>query len=596
VAIAPPAAAAADLAIIAFVGPEGRSVGETLDVRIEVFRFTERYDPDHVAVRFDSTSSNYAHADRLETGVYFVRYTIQSADIGSFGYLSIDVHVSEGTSGHSQAFPYLVEGAGGGPSGVFALSSRVTNRETIGPTLEPGETALMEVRSFWNGSLRDAGVINATVRKYPEGTTYENLTVTRSGSGLYQASFSAPPNTTNTSIFQVGFLLGEGYTAITTAQAFVVDPFPAWVDVRLLDSSHFQVKVAAGIAAPMAGALVNISGSYFSFGSIFNGSSFGTIGHDLYTNDSGGASVILDIAPDFGFSTILVNVSHGGQSVWRAFSLDPSDLAGGDSRPYGSGFLGWLDSDPTQYRRGQTAHLKYHFENGSTPAANFNVTYYWWRDSNQSVVEAHNATTDALGDLTISYTIPQDWGQGEAFVVRVERREGFGGYQQIPARFDPAPPGGDSDLELRVSRGALGAALHVEAVYTGRGDAVGAEAVAVVFPANLSGTGLPSTLALYIPPTSAVMSRQGNTFAVDIDLPKHYPTGEYTVAVLLSNGGAVENTIDAMASGNWTVVAVGPEGSLVDTGAGGGFLPGPSGIAAAAVAGVAAAIGRRRRE
>jgi len=574
------------LTVVVFVTPPGRGVGQSVDVNVEAYMWGTLVDLETLDV-----SIGFAHTVTLtnvSTGKWHGSYTINASDaLGGTLYVTANggLDVLSATDNSFYSLPDSAATVG------WEVKTRLANQALFGLSPSPGTNVIVEGRTYHDGTLKDGGPLNATAH-ITEGLNSSTATPagTKVADGVYQFTIQVPADLTVGRLYSVEVKLGTGLTAQSDFQTFQVNTVPvaAWVQSKSANSA--SVKVLVGSTSAIAGANVSVSGTVITF------IPFGTsaIAAVYGTTDAKGQATVNVSWSGTGAATLMVNVTSGGKmstvALYAFEGLGSTTWIPLPNIPYGCSAA--LQTDPSTFKAGDTANLKIRVTEDGTLMASKSLTRIVFRSTASGSSQAGNVTTDAQGDLTVTYVVPTDWKDSEHLEVVVVCP--MGASTRAQADFTGGAPQGTSNIHVTATTAAAGGKIHVTATYSGNKSLVGVTGGAFLVPGSAAG-GFSGAGGSNAPFT--VFAQSGTTFTGDVNVPAFYPDGDYSLIVGLTNTAAVSSTSDEVSEGNVSTVHISAAGGG-GGGAGGGLLPGFEGLAAVAAVGAGAAIvaiGRRRK-
>jgi hypothetical protein len=586
-----PLASLADegLTILLLVSPEGRDVGQSVEINVEAYMWGTPADLDTLEVTIGLAGSPLI-LTKVSTGKWQATHVI-ATDEGTFGFVTVSATGDLGGLSAFQYTSYSLPGSSGGGSGGWHVKSRIANLEQVGISPPLGSSVVVEGRSYLEGNLTDGGQLNATARFVAgSSTTTQALTSTKVSDGVYRFTVAVPADLTVGRLYQVTVQLGSGLSVESSTQTFAVNPVPVAAWITSSSNTSATVRVLAGSTTAIVGASVEVGGAVYSYFPI----GIQTIANVTGTTDAKGQALV-NVSWGAGAAALLnVTVSSGGKTstlvLYTFGSLTGPGWMPQPNVPVGCSAA--LQTDSAEIKAGQTAQLKVRVTEDGVLLASRSLTRFVTRDGASATAQAGNVTTDAQGNFTVTYAVPQDWKLLESLKIMVLCPSGA--TADVSAEFGSTNlGGGTSDLQVTVGSSTVGGRLHITATYTGSSSLAGAEGGAMVVPG--SGLGGLAT-AIGGNPPYGIFSRSGTTFSTDVQIPSFYPEGDYSVIVGIRSEAAVSKLSDEVNEGNITAVHINAAGGPTGTpGTGGGILPGfeaPWALAAAAVVGLGYA--RRR--
>ncbi len=594
-ALAPFAAADGGLALIVFVTPEGRSVGQTVDVNVETYVNGVATDVETLSVQagIGGTDINFTN---VSAGKYHATLTINAGDV-LMGSLYISGSADLGALSESIFDTYSV---GGGSASGWEVTLRTVAGGQQFVTVAPGANVLVEARTYLDGNLADGGPVNMTLQTtngmdFGASPAETPLTSTKLSDGVFQATIQVPNDITLSKSFQVKAWLGSNITGPSETTLFFAHPFTVMSFAESSTATSAVLKVFAGSASPIAGANISLSGLAITMGLP---PSITTVGPFTATTDANGKATLNPTwSASSTISTWFLNVTSGGKTTSTLVLFGPTTGATSWTPTPAFGFLCEvrLQTDPSSFQPGQTVNMRFRVTNNGTAVASASVFRYAFRDGASATAVAGNGSTDASGDFMMSYAIPANWTGNDQLTVKAVCPSGYTGSDEVQG--GSANPFGTGKLTVSAS-GALGAAVQVTATYSGTNALTNVVATCAIVPGNqtsLAGLGFAAGSL------SAPMTRSGSTFTGSINVPLWLGDGNYTVIAFISNMGATSTTSDQTMEGNTTTIHMTPQGSTGGNtnNTGKGFLPGFEAPATVGAVGAIAAllvVGRRRRE
>jgi len=592
-AIPPLAAAEGGLAVIAVISPPDQSLGETVNINVEVYRWGALADPESVRVR--ASDGSEVLVARTETGRY--QGTVRlSPNLFAYGStLNIAVDARQGnTTAYATASYALHSPLSTLPVGSGAYI-RILNLDQIGWYPSPGETVNLEVRTYSDGALVDPSSVTGGCSVTFDQMNASNfeITFTRKDAGIFTGSLTVPSDLAGSAAYALSvFFRGNSNGTFTYGYGsahFQVHPLPAvaWMDGVTATSAVVHV-LAGDRAGPIGGATVVATASDASYGSPPTGSSPAT----GVTDAQGSANLSVNFPAGHATRVAVAVASGARRSTVDLFTRAP------DPGPYYNwtppGLSAKVVSDTSNYRPGDDAAITVHLENNGTPLYARRVTRIVYPDDRPGTAVAGNVTTDPTGNFTFLFRVPADWSPGAKLKVLVQAPEGD---QALEVMFGGAPVSLSRRLTLATSYDADSRRIAVGANYSGPETLTGASAIAMLLP------GADPFGFMYRTggkPVFVALARSGSTFTGSLEVPAWMPLGNYTVLIGLTNGGATQLASDGVDAWNVSLVKV-SAAPVKPHGNGplfGGFVPGLDAAAAACavavVAGGTRALRRRK--
>ncbi len=584
------ASAAQGLTLLVFATPSGQDVGDTVDFAIESYMWGDLTDVNILEIRAGSSTGPMIPTANVSTGKYEAHFVIDAANVSSYGTVTFYYKALVGGVSSSYSESYSV---GAGAATAYP-DWTLTLRAMGGESPRPGDTVSFEARTYLDGMLAEGGKVNATVT-YASGLSVktDDLTTTKASDGVYTFTYTAPASLATSASYTVEAQLGPGLLDPYDSVALLVDPIPVLITYESVTSSSATIKVIAGGDGSGAGATVTMEGSGFDF-STFD---IITAGPFTATADAQGvASVPVTWDSSASLLTWTLTVEQGGKKTLQSLtSFSSGTWAPSPNSAFGC--QATLQSDPSQFRAGTTAQLKFRITEDGVALPNIAMARFVWKTGGTTATVAGNASTDGSANMTVSFAIPNDFGRSDIAYFYIVCPKG--GADEVHVTFpdlDGSMSSGSPDLTVTATTASTGRNITVSAVYSGSMGAGGTYAWAELVPSS----GVPSPYSTGT--LRADLMGSSSTYSGTLVVPDWYPGGSYKVVVHLSNMGASDNRdTESSAMKTQSVQVAAPEagGTGGDGGdgggSGGGFLPGFEVLAALGACGVAVVGASRRR-
>jgi hypothetical protein len=535
------AATTPDIVLFAQVTPQAPRRGDTVHLDVESLQGASFVDLDNLSARvilYDGTNLTLTFAPN-GTGRYFASFglplevqRIDYANIIVEGYLT-------GKRGAVQVWVTAADMPHFVSPGLMIFGTMYSD----GPLphhYAPGDRLHFRVWTYLNGTLQDVGtpIGSGYLRPHnlPNGAFLTSLgtNTTRVGTGTFDIVSDLPTDIQMTNEGYISAGVPNMTATYGSAYAFQVDPFPAVAVFEVPPGQAGDLRVcAAQGGGPLPNASVTVDLNYdtssnghpVTRGFVTGEDGCGLVGLEWPSNDTYHIGAVVTIT--FGGLTTYLAPQ---QRRYREQSLTvPVFGLPGD-------FQVELVGDPGDVPPGGEARLSFAVTQAGSPYANgtIGVVESWWRgDRTQVPVLVANLTTDSLGLLNLSYSVPAAWSAGlDFFSISLYTPEGdeapfnfgFGPYPGYPTL-----PEHEAGLTVAAAEDVKNGTMHVHAAYNGDQNISGWMAAVFVIPNGTQFCCFTGTRGDF--PTANV-PLNGTSFDADLVLPPWLWEGDFQVFVM----------------------------------------------------------------
>jgi hypothetical protein len=381
---------------------DGYEVGDTIQLTVQVFDKGVPANADDVNVSFQTEhygEVKYLDPSSSSTGVYTASHLVVDGE----HYFMGDVNVQSGTDHEGREFWMWIDDED--------LTVRVSFDGQDSIAVAPGEVVTATITVRYKGNLVDADQFNELFIRDPDDNETD-LTEQRISTGTYTVTYTMPSATED----------GEYELVAVADYANAHSDAHARVNLYMLSVWYSQISVAGntlscqiGVATPDGAAVPSAEVVVFRDQDDMTG-----------TTDSNG-TVIFNIPDVWNGMDIEGEVSSGGKT--QSFETEVS-LPDDDPNPHHNYFdvLFAGEDDNKMFSTGSQLARKYRAFNDTIPLQSQDIYYYihfaqsdtlvfGFRDAhddelltNSEVIAQGVATTNSLGEFTVTVTAPSQAG------------------------------------------------------------------------------------------------------------------------------------------------------------------------------------------
>jgi len=256
-----------DLAVYITYPDQSYDVGSDIIVTVTVFRAAEYYDPDSVTLQVGEESREVGLTREAE-GRYKGVVTVQLADLGSSGYLSLYALAEESGWFGDEAYEYQDVPTLVGSS--FTVGIIVPDSTDSMPS--PGEDVELVVDLDFRGSPVDPDAGTLQVYYTDPADISTDIATTRIGTGQFQGKLTVPAALKESTRYTIGVEAeytkdGRTYEGSDESEVFVTF-MDVWAHVVAVSPAQAQLEIYAigADGAPAAGASVSLEYTFYDDG------------------------------------------------------------------------------------------------------------------------------------------------------------------------------------------------------------------------------------------------------------------------------------------------------------------------------------------
>jgi hypothetical protein len=523
----PAAAADGGLLVLMFPQEFGLGPGETVEVRIEVYRWGVPYDPANLTL-FEARGSWYEEVNTTNVSVGRWRADVlinASWPVGAafelFGWVQDD----DGSFGGEQV-GYTV-----GPRfPIWEVRGRIVAEGTSSPRPGPGDTVVVEARTYEDGLLSGALDPSVHLSTFEGGVgNDEELNGTKVSEGVWRYSFAVPSDLVATRRYAVTASIPDARAAYPQSLDVIAHPFEFAISANVTASAIVANVWMWDGRGPAEGAGVLLVPTAANVGA-----------QSSYADDEGHAVAIAEFSPVPVSRTLVVAVrmAYQGMTAEEQLRVTPTSEPGpgGGFLAVSGGCSGVFTEDVTGWHRGELALLPMQFFDGASEADNANIGFWYWRSGDTGAVHLHNLSLNATGGYVLEYHIPDDWRQDDYLQVRFVCPNGDPG--STGTYFEPFEREPSGAVALTATDGA-GERIEVTAARTPESGAAFGPGWVGVAPGSSIDAGrrgaLGGTLVCGFPDTA-----EDNTSCA-VDIPPNLPEGSYVAFGYTTSAGFTAN-------------------------------------------------------
>jgi hypothetical protein len=460
VSSAPPASAVEPgVDLFLFVGPEGKTVGDDLEVRVLAYDGLDPADADPLSVRLGGSQLAFVDMVHESTGRWTGTYTIAGPDV-SLGKVGFTVYATVGGQVYTKTVSYAL------PSTADLVGPAVTLRLVGGggatAGLKAGQEVTVEARSYVDGVPTTGGSLEVVARTDPgPGELPITLPTTpqEAPAGRVVRTLILP-HVLESSTIVIDGTFTDGSQEATLSRTISVDPMP--ITAYLFDSSpgHTAVFVQLGETGPIEGAQVTVGGTYTSYAPAGETPIGPVTGQ---TRQDGSAVLLVDwTTTSAGFAQIDLTASKEGLTDKRTLfpTISPASGAWTPEQPGGGPCYIALQTDPSTAVPGQTFNANFVVTENLqlVPQLEVAITVSDLRGMEVSSRDLY--TTNEESKIGIPVTFHRDWTAGEDAVgvratcpsgATVERQFTLGLAPDFPRSSGQVVTGVPEQTEYRVT-------------------------------------------------------------------------------------------------------------------------------------------------
>ncbi len=600
-ALLPAAAAASEpVDLFLFAGPEGRGVGEDVDVAVQLFVGGVAADADSMLVRLSGSTLTYVDLANGSAGRWNGSFTVDPAFVVQ-GAVTLTAYATVSGGLYNAYATYKLPSTGQltGP----AVTTRVVSNGGASTGLVPGEEITLESRTYDNGSLADIGTFEFSIATQPaegELPLAVTATTTKNGTGVYSHTFVVPHIVETTGYLAAAKLTYDThlYQAYGRMEA---SPMPVFSYLKDVSWGSADVAVVAGDSSALEGVEVTVDGTYTTF----SPAGATPIGPFTGTTNASGQVVVRSTwdATSTGFPTLNISATKDGLTERKTVIALPNP---GDApwqptpnSPFGCSLR--LQVDPASIAPGTDAHLPFQVTDGGSPVAGGELSVFAFSPQALEAAPPVLLPTDADGKMVVAYQVDNAWDNGsDRLAVKVRCPSGESD-EQVIAFGKVAPYPADAGLEVKTHDHTDGTATVVARFTDARLQEL-SHGFAVLVQADDPGA-IESVLSGgWAPRVPLRLVNGSHEYQAEMTFPAWANRSQFKLVVFLSNKGqattlskefeavSVTSIVAPPADFNRPPPQPTPSGES-------GFLPGPGPVgtlAAMAVVVAGSAVTRRR--
>jgi hypothetical protein len=522
-----------DLLLMVHVTPPEPNRGDLIEIHVAALK-----GPNHVSLDgITGTASLYdGETSQLEfeengTGTYVAVLTLPLAvreirlvAIGAEGTLGLETATQSVLVRVADMPPFVDEG--------LMLLAIWENERDLGSWLRPGDTIRYRVWTYLDGTLETGIVPNGSGYLWPyDGrASHFSREAISVGPGEFEFSYIIPEDLQVSARVYIRATVEDPVPVVGSAHQVWVHPVPAVLVVEHLEAGGAAVRACAGNEdSPLEGADVRIGIG------VTNGSGLHESDHSLRTEANGCVRVLVDsLAVDYGQVQAHAEIVVGGKTtILDARSIvEPRNSYVGGPKETPDGFTVDAETDPSSLSAGKSGFLVFGVRLDGEPFADGEVGVVAFRSPYAGAPGlVGNYSTDANGQLTLSYRVPSDWSDDDYLNVHLYTPAGH----VIPFyfAFEPNPQvshgiAWEPLLEIDGEEDRENGTLRLRADYRGPSDLTGWFAYVELFPVS-AGIHPWDAVAGNFP--SALWEIDGSSITGELELPPWLWEDDYRVRI-----------------------------------------------------------------
>lgn len=509
-------------------------MGGNLSIELRALNWSAPVDLDALYLTIGSNSPIEIGSYRVERGVYRYAHTVSAGEIAN-GSLSI---FARGSLGNSVAFggsAYPVTPDAGGGHAIVRL--RIVNADELGYSPLPGQSVLLEARTYVDGIVATAGVPIVMVRQTIAETAFEtSQNMTGVDRGIYQFTIQMSAEMSTTTFYSItARLVGPppDFLAISEdSLQFAAEPFPVVITVGNVTTSDAVIRVFAGGLSPITGATVRASGGIYRPAL----ATYENLTESTAFTGADGSTQIPIVFGEPGYGELSLRIVYGSAiSVHEHIPFAFGSQSGWLPRvPSTSAFGMTLQTDPTWVKPGTEVSLSFLAFRSRLPFGLEEVAVIAYRETKGGLYLVANVTTDFRGFLGVTLRLPFDWiSSDELDVVALNR---FGERAFVTVTFNQAEILASRELNVTLSEIDPQGNLVVTASYLGSSNLSGSTVLAFVIPSSNFSDVLAGRF--WGAPRFAPLATVGSNLTGSIQVPLSWANMDLSVLVTVTTRGA----------------------------------------------------------
>ncbi|HEX9710740.1 MAG TPA: hypothetical protein VGB42_12350 [Candidatus Thermoplasmatota archaeon] len=409
-ALLPATSAGGGLTVLILPQIQGAGPGDTVPIRVEVYRWGLPYDPAELELSAIGPAWTELNKSNLSKGAWSTTFVVDNGSVAGDYVRIFASAVAEDGSIQAEPATYIV----GGRQPVWEIRSRILPGAVSSPRPGPGDNVVVQVRTYRDGVVSDGLEPNATVTYYEgaQGVTTA-LHPTWKSAGTWRFEFQVPDDLVRSRRYFVSASLPGAATAPLASVEAVAHPFDFVLSAHANASEVTVDAWAWDDSGPLATAGVRATPTASNVSA-----------ETAITDASGHATARagFDALPWMKSLAVTVRIAAGERSVDELLTIEtspPESLSWGPARNSDRGCSAASQLDLSDVHRGDTATLRLRVTDNGLLVAGVEVAFFLWRAGDPAVLVAGPATTAPDGNLTFEYRVPDDWNYGDYLHGRI---------------------------------------------------------------------------------------------------------------------------------------------------------------------------------